>query len=298
MTFAYDLEGQLSDILGTTYAFDYEHRLVSAGTAEYLYDGDGNRLQATRDGVTTRYIYDDSGNLIAEADEYNTITRYYIYGQGLLAMVNPYNEVYCYHFNATGSIMAITNQNQEIVNKYAYTPFGLIVDKEESIPQPFKYVGEHGVMTEPNGFYYMRARYYDPLVGRFISEDPMGFDGGDVNLYVYASNNPILFADPLGLCSKSPDDLTIWLDVVAVAGDVVSLVPTPYTVIGGYVVSEAAAIANLYRTEKQYKEGKATLIDLWMTRVTTVESTIPGPVGLVGSSAQLIYDILRRQVGP
>jgi len=54
-------------------------------------------------------------------------------------------------------------------------------------------------MTEPNGLLYMRARYYDPEVGRFISEDPMGFDGGDVNLYVYASNNPILYSDPLGL---------------------------------------------------------------------------------------------------
>ena len=62
-------------------------------------------------------------------------------------------------------------------------------------------VGQHGVMTEPNGFYYMRARYYDPEVGRFISEDPLGFAGRDLNLYVYALNNPILFVDPWGLCA-------------------------------------------------------------------------------------------------
>jgi RHS repeat-associated protein len=54
-------------------------------------------------------------------------------------------------------------------------------------------------MTEPNGFYYMRARYYDTEVGRFISEDPVGFDGGDVNLYAYVGNNPVLLIDPLGL---------------------------------------------------------------------------------------------------
>jgi RHS repeat-associated protein len=54
-------------------------------------------------------------------------------------------------------------------------------------------------MTEPNGFYYMRARYYDPQVGRFISEDPIGFDGGDVNLMAYAGNNPVMRIDPLGL---------------------------------------------------------------------------------------------------
>jgi len=53
-------------------------------------------------------------------------------------------------------------------------------------------------MTEPNGFYYMRARYYDPQVGRFISEDPIGFEGGDVNLYAYVGNNPVNLIDPNG----------------------------------------------------------------------------------------------------
>jgi RHS repeat-associated protein len=52
----------------------------------------------------------------------------------------------------------------------------------EAVTQPFKYVGQYGVMVEPNGLYYMRARYYDPSLGRFISEDPAGFGGGDVNL--------------------------------------------------------------------------------------------------------------------
>ena len=53
-------------------------------------------------------------------------------------------------------------------------------------------------MTEPKGLYYMRARYYDPEVGRLISEDPTGFDGGDVNLSAYVANNPILLVDPDG----------------------------------------------------------------------------------------------------
>ncbi|MBI4619432.1 MAG: RHS repeat-associated core domain-containing protein, partial [Desulfobacterales bacterium] len=58
---------------------------------------------------------------------------------------------------------------------------------------------QHGVMTEPNGFYYMKARYYDPNVGRFISEDPIGFEGGDVNLMVYVGANPVNEIDPSGL---------------------------------------------------------------------------------------------------
>ena len=67
--------------------------------------------------------------------------------------------------------------------------------------EPFQYVGKYGVMSEPNGLYYMRARMYDPSVGRFISEDPKSFDGGDVNLMAYVQNNPIMGIDPLGLAS-------------------------------------------------------------------------------------------------
>ena len=107
-------------------------------------------------------------------------------------------KIYCYHFNALGSTIALTDSTQAIVNKYAYTPFGAVTE-QETVNQPFKYVGQYGVTTEPNGLYYMRARYYDPLVGRFISEDPSGFDSGDVNFYAYVSNNPISYIDPLGL---------------------------------------------------------------------------------------------------
>ncbi len=127
---------------------------------------------------------------------------HYIYGFGLMAMVTPSDEVYCYHYNATGSTVAMTDSSQTMVNKYTYDPFGKVTNQEETIiSQPFKFVGQFGVMTEPNGFYYMRARYYDPNVGRFISEDPIGFEGGDVNLYAYVGNNPVNLVDPNGLFS-------------------------------------------------------------------------------------------------
>jgi RHS repeat-associated protein len=189
----------LSTGYGPSYTFDYEHRLTGVGTDQFYYDGAGNRLQATRNGVTTRYVYDAAGNLLAEADGQNNITRYYIYGLGLMAMVTPADQVYCYHFNAIGSTIAMTDQNQAVVNKYAYDPFGNIANQTETTSQPFKFVGQFGVITEPNGFYYMRARFYDPIVGRFISEDPIGFDGGDVNLMAYVQNNPVNGSDPWGL---------------------------------------------------------------------------------------------------
>jgi RHS repeat-associated protein len=200
----YNNEGELASKGTNSYTFDYAHRLVNInnGATSYTYDGAGNRIAATRDGVTTKYIYDASGNLIAEADASGTITKYYIYGTGLLAMVpnDNQNQFYCYHFDGTGNTVALTDSSANVVDSYAYTPFGAVTQNETvGLEQPFKFVGQAGVMAEPNGFYYMRARYYDSSVGRFISEDPKGFDGGDVNLSAYVGNNPINAIDPLGL---------------------------------------------------------------------------------------------------
>ena len=204
LSYAYDNEGQLANAGGTGLTFDYNHRLVAIGTdTQFSYDGRGNRLIATRAGVTTHYVYDPWGNLIADADS-TGVTHKYIYGKGLLAVATSAGR-YCYHFNGTGSTVAITDMAQTVVNSYAYDPFGQILGQQETVPQPFKYVGQYGVMAESNGLYYMRARYYDPTVGRFISEDPKGFAGGTVNLYEYASNNPVNWVDPLGLSGWAVD---------------------------------------------------------------------------------------------
>ena len=205
--YTYDNEGQISNAGGTAYAFDYDHRLAGiGGDTQFAYDGRGNRLSATRAGVTTRYIYDPWGNLMAIADGANNITARFIYGRGLLATATS-DAAYCYHFNANGNTTALTDATQNIVNSYAYDPFGQVVDEQETIPQPFKFVGQFGVMAESYGLYYMRARYYDPSVGRFISEDPIGFAGGDVNFYAYVGNQPIGFIDPWGLFRGDPREI-------------------------------------------------------------------------------------------
>jgi RHS repeat-associated protein len=199
LSYAYDGEGQLASAGATAHSFDHHHRLVGiGGTTQFSYDGRGNRLQAVRAGLTTRYIYDHWGNLLAEADGSNQITRKYIHGRGLLAVATSAAR-YCYHFNAIGNTVALTDMSQNVVNSYAYDPFGTVLNQAETVSQPFKFVGRYGVMAEPNGLYYMRARYYDPTVGRFISEDPIGFAGGDVNLYAYVQNDPVNRRDPYGL---------------------------------------------------------------------------------------------------
>ncbi len=96
--------------------------------------------------------------------------------------------------------MALTDQNQSIASTYAYQPYGEQTQGQtQTITQPFTYVGQYGVMAESYGYYYMRARYYDSGAGRFVSEDPLVFDGGDVNLYAYVAGNPVGRVDPSGL---------------------------------------------------------------------------------------------------
>ncbi len=143
--------------------------------------------------------YQDRHCISFEANNGSWVQRYFIHGLGLLGMVEG-NNLYTYHFDATGNTLAMTNASQNYVNRYAYSAYGKIAAQNETIPQPFKYVGQFGVQYEADhNLYYMRARYYDPEIGRFISEDPIGFGGGQVNLYAYVAGNPISGIDPTGL---------------------------------------------------------------------------------------------------
>ena len=85
-------------------------------------------------------------------------------------------------------------------NSYKMDPFGEIIEEQETVTNPFKFVGQWGVMSfrEIPELYYMRARFYDAQHGRFLSLDPLGIAGKSKNFYVYAYNNPIHFNDPRG----------------------------------------------------------------------------------------------------
>ncbi len=107
------------------------------------------------------------------------------------------NQTYYYHADGLGSIIAITNSAGQVVQRYEYDSFGQITYiQDPNFIQPYTYTGRE--YDEESGLYYYRARYYDAKVGRFISEDPIGFAGGDVNFYAYVGNNPVNFTDPSG----------------------------------------------------------------------------------------------------
>jgi RHS repeat-associated protein len=189
----------------TNYTYDSLNRLTQVATStrtiQYIYNGLGQRIGRIDNGVQTNYLIDPNGILpqvLAETDASNNLIAYYVYGRvGLVAKITPSNQYYFYHYDGLGSTIAITDNAGQVVNSYCYSPEGL-VGAQETIPNPFRYVGRFGVMAEGNGLYYMRARYYDPEAGRFINKDPIGYMGG-LNLFTYVGNNPANLIDPFGL---------------------------------------------------------------------------------------------------
>ena len=103
----------------------------------------------------------------------------------------------------SGNMAFITDDTGAVAAKFSYTPFGEVIDRVINNPacdipvaDQVGFAGAFGVLREPNGLYYMNARYYDPAIGRFLSEDPLGLGGGDLTLYSYAGSNPVAFVDP------------------------------------------------------------------------------------------------------
>jgi RHS repeat-associated protein len=208
-TYTHDANGnRTSKATGTnvtSYTYDSLNRLNQTSTTsrqiQYIYNGLGQRVGKIDTGVQTNYLIDPNGILpqvLSETDASNNLLAFYVYdGAGLVAKITPGNQYYFYHYDSLGSTIAITDNAGQVVNTYCYSPEGL-VGAQETILNPFTYVGRFGVMAEGNGLYYMRARYYDPETGIFISKDPIGYLGG-LNLFTYVGGNPLNRIDPLGL---------------------------------------------------------------------------------------------------
>lgn len=220
ISYLYDRNGNLASKTGdnetVTYGYDYENRLVkvtktaddAATTVEFKYDPFGRRIEKkiTEDGITStiKYFYDNE-DILFEYDEDGNTGNYYVHGPGIdepLALINNKGTLY-YHADGLGTIVALTDERGGVVQEYEYDSFGNLKDQKNRIKQPYTYTSRE--WDRETGLYYYRARYYDAEVGRFTTKDPIGFEGGDVNLYGYIGNNPINKKDPLGLKEKEND---------------------------------------------------------------------------------------------
>jgi RHS repeat-associated protein len=208
--YVYDTDGNLisqSDGVQTRlYVYDQENQLVQAvtpeGTSTYEYDAFGNRVAKVVNGQRTEYLIDPAGigNVVGEYNGAGNLAAHYTYGLGLTSRVDAANVAAYYDFDAIGSTVGLTDAAGRSVNTYTYLPFGELLTSTETIFNPFGFVGQWGVMQEGNGLHFMRARYYDAAAGRFIAADPLGLQGGDLNFYRYAGNNPVSAIDPQGTC--------------------------------------------------------------------------------------------------
>ncbi|HTP06743.1 MAG TPA: RHS repeat-associated core domain-containing protein, partial [Anaerolineae bacterium] len=232
VTFNYDAAGRLSSSSdGASYTYDAAGNLLTRrrnnqtdtfqwtgqgrlarityadGTfSEYTYDAAGRRIrQRRRDGSLTYYTYLGS-NLAQELDASGAALASYTY-DGLDRPVSmwrrdaaPNGQTYFYLLDDLGDVLGLVDENGTMAATYRYDPWGNVINSTGSIANPLRF--EAREWDEDSGLYFDRARYYDPIVGRFISRDRLGINGG-LNHYAYVGNNPIRFRDPLGLLTDT-----------------------------------------------------------------------------------------------
>jgi RHS repeat-associated protein len=211
----YDRNGNLErkeDSTGVwVYTWDAENRLTRVtlngyDAARFEYDPLGRRMLKVADRQSTRYSYDGE-DVVREVfgEDFREGLRgqielhqhHYIHGPGVdepLAVVHGDGSMWYFHADGLGSIVGATDEAGAVVLSRTYDAFGSL---ETGSQEPgYAYTGRE--WTPEVRLYYYRARWYDPTVGRFISEDPLGFRASP-NLFTYVSNNPGTFVDPSGL---------------------------------------------------------------------------------------------------
>jgi RHS repeat-associated protein len=219
-TYKYDNHGNLVEKAGsegvTAYVYSAENRLTEitfpdGSTVSYKYDPMGRRIEKNVNGVVTAYVY-DGFNVLLELDGDGALQARYTHGPGIdqpLMMERAGGETYFYHSDRMGSIAALSGSSGAVVCTYQYDSFGK-TQPCAKVANPYGFAGRE--YDAESGLYYLRARYYDPATGRFISPDPLDLTGllllgstglrgapQRLNPYSYAVNNPLVFRDPSGL---------------------------------------------------------------------------------------------------
>ena len=204
---AYDDNGNLvsktSQTTGqaTTYTWNTRNWLTAITepglTASFAYDALGRRIEKNVNGQSVGFLYDGS-KVIAELAG-NTVNVKLLSGIAVDEMLARYTAAGARHYltDALGSVVAMLKDDASVQNYYAYSPYGETTPSANDDGNSSEYTGRENDLT---GVYYYRARYFDPVLKRFISADPIGLGGG-INQYGYVRGNPLRFVDPRGLAT-------------------------------------------------------------------------------------------------
>jgi RHS repeat-associated protein len=189
---------------GDTFTFDQPNRLktatVAGATETYVYDGDGTRFsRQVGAGTPIRFVSDVNRGLPVTIDDG---THKYVYGLGLAYAISG-STVEVYHTDRLGSVRAITDATGAVTSTYRTDEWGVLTSTTGASTQLFRYAGEP---RDATGLTYLRTRYYDPSIGRFLTRDvkpgrtatPQSQDR-----FSYAQNDPTTLTDPRGTDPKS-----------------------------------------------------------------------------------------------
>ncbi|HBB89106.1 MAG TPA: hypothetical protein DC047_15985 [Blastocatellia bacterium] len=196
--YVYDLENRLTEVTDSWRGALFQWHSL---TVDYSYDALGRRIKRSKtqtNGIyfsnpeVTKYVYDGQDVVLDLNDEEMPVE--YLNGPGIDNKLRQANGQTNYYFTSDhlGSTRALTNDDGEVVEEIAYDSFG---NSTGSALTRYTYTGRE--FDRDTHLYYYRARFYDPHIGRFISEDPIRFHGG-INWYDYGANDPINSIDPLG----------------------------------------------------------------------------------------------------
>jgi RHS repeat-associated protein len=251
-----------SDTVLHTYLYDQKNRVTTLMTATdtytFQYDPNDYRIRKS-DGTDANQYLMEGEHYEAIYHETDTIKAKFLRGVVVDEIVNGYyydqgtKTNYTFHHDQLGSVVALSGHNGDEMETTKFGPFGDVIDSTGTSPNALKYTGRE--LDSETGLYYYRARYYDPEIGRFLSEDPLGFEAG-VNFYTYVGNNPVNFNDPSGHLAD------ILIDAGFIAYDIYSLVKNPgwdtAAALGLDVVGAAVpfvtGLGQAYRTEKYLTE--------------------------------------------
>lgn len=151
-----------------------------------------------------KYAYDCSGGrsrLVWTSDHNLKVTSYYYGAEGLL-WSRCDGEYQVYHYDYRGSVVAVTDIDGTVTDTLKYDAYGSTIERTGDSALIFGYNGQYGVLTDPNGLLYMRTRFYNPELKRFMNADILDgsiADSTSLNLYTYVNGNPISFVDPFGM---------------------------------------------------------------------------------------------------
>ena len=203
--FSYDRQGGIieeKNAAGTRrFSYNSRHQQTRVETEtgsvqENRYDAEGLRFELLENGRRTSFVYHD-GELLQEEGREEQKTSYHL-GAGMEAFRRG-QELSYYHRDEQLSTVFVTDGQGEIRNSYQYDAFGISLETTEQLNNRIRYTGQqYDELTEQ---YYLRARYYNPVAGRFMQEDV--YQGDGLNLYAYCGNNPVVYDDPSGYASTS-----------------------------------------------------------------------------------------------